>query len=575
MSIGETIQRPAVEARAADPITTEVVRNGLNAAAEQIKRTLVRTAFSPVIYEVLDFAVALYDRKVRMLAQAPSLPLFMGTMSFCVEAAVAGAGGEDALEPGDVILFNDPYGTGSHPQDVAIVMPVFWEERELIGYSAVKAHWLDIGGKDVYSTDTTDVFQEGTIFPGVKLYSRGKLVRDIRNMALANSRVPKMVAGDIDAEVTAVRAGERALVRLVARHGLETFRDCVERMFDHGEALVRSYFERIPDGRYVGRAQIDSDGLGSPPVPFEVVVEIDGSAVTLDFRGAPEMLPGPFNCPLASTYSASRVAISTLAGAGEAPNEGHFRALKLLTRPGSIFEPSSPAPCFLYAWPAVHAIDAIYRAVADAIPDTVPADSGGDLCVLCWWGHREETGEPWADGSPHPVGQGAHRGGDGAHALMHISEAAARLTPTEVAETKNPWLLERVEFATDSGGAGEHAGGLGLDIHYRMLEESFVTSVVDNTTVAPRGSAGGGSARANETIVRSPEGQRRSCSQATGLRMPPGSVLELETGGGGGHGPASQRPPEQVHADLADGYISEAFARRHYPHAFDAGERSE
>src|SRR5579875_1332529 len=236
--------------QSADPITTEVIRHGLNSAANQMKRALIRTAFSPIIYEVLDFAVAIYDRKVRLLAQAPSLPVFMGTMNFCVEGAVAAVGGEAALEPGDIILYNVPYGTGSHPQDCAVVMPVFLGP-ELIAYTTIKGHWLDIGGKEPYSTDTVDVFQEGTIFPGVKLYRRGELVPDIYRFVLANSRVPKMVAGDVNAEVVGVRTGAAAVLRLVERYGLETFHASVERMYEHGEAVVRSYFEKIPDGRYV------------------------------------------------------------------------------------------------------------------------------------------------------------------------------------------------------------------------------------------------------------------------------------------------------------------------------------
>src|SRR5436190_15164495 len=165
----------------------------------------------------------------------------MGTSSGAV-------GGEDALEPGDIVLYNYPYGTGSHPQDAAVVMPVFLDDELLIGYATIKGHWLDIGGKEPYSTDTVDVFQEGTIFPGVKLYSRGTLVKDIYRMALANSRVPKMVAGDVNAEVVGVRTGAAAFLRVVERYGLEAFSDSVERMFDHGEAVVRSYFEKIPDG---------------------------------------------------------------------------------------------------------------------------------------------------------------------------------------------------------------------------------------------------------------------------------------------------------------------------------------
>src|SRR5216684_733254 len=277
----------------ADPITTEIIRHGLNSAAEQMKRALIRTAFSPVIYEVLDFAVAIYDRQIRLLAQAPSLPTFMGTMSFCVDAAVEAVGGVEALEPGDIVLYNYPYGTGSHPQDASFVMPVFHRDEELIGYATIKGHWLDIGGKEPYSTDTVDVFQEGTIFPGVKLYSRGELVRDIYRMALANSRVPKMVAGDINAEVVSARTGAAAFLRIVERYGLETFQNSVERMFDHGEAVVRSYFEKLPDGRYVGQGVMDDDGISDEQVPFEVVLEVEGSNIRLDYSNSPDAQVGP------------------------------------------------------------------------------------------------------------------------------------------------------------------------------------------------------------------------------------------------------------------------------------------
>jgi N-methylhydantoinase B len=162
----------------ADPITTEIIRQGLNAAAEHMKRTVIRTAFSPIIYEALDFAVALYDADMCMLAQAPTLPSFMGTLGFCVEAAVTAIGGSHVFMPGDVVLYNDPFGTGTHPQDAAMVVPIFALDT-LVGYAVIKAHWLDIGGKDPYCTDTVDVFQEGTIFPGVKLYDGGQLVDSI------------------------------------------------------------------------------------------------------------------------------------------------------------------------------------------------------------------------------------------------------------------------------------------------------------------------------------------------------------------------------------------------------------
>ncbi|MFZ0383161.1 MAG: hydantoinase B/oxoprolinase family protein [Solirubrobacteraceae bacterium] len=560
--------RDAATPGRADVITTEVIRQALGSVARRMKQTLVRTAFSPVIYEVLDFAAAMYDDRVRLLAEAPSLPIFMGTMSFCVEEAVAGVGGPDVLRDGDVILYNSPYGTGSHAQDCAVVMPVFLGGKEIVGYAAIKGHLLDIGGKDPYSTDTVDVFQEGTIFPGVWLYRGGELVRDVYRMLLANTRVPDMVAGDISAEVAGVRAGASALVALIERFGLDVFRDCVERMYDHGESLVRECLERIPDGRYVGRGRMDNNGVDDDEIPFEVTVEVKGSDVTVDFSAAPDAQTGPMNCPIASTVSGARIAIAMLAGgADDSPNEGHFRPLEVIARRGSMFYPESPSPCFLYGWPADQSIEAIYQAIAQAVPTMVPACSGGDICGMVWWGNREATGEPWVDGSAHPIGHGGHSRGDGASSVIHTSEAASRFTPVEVWEQRNPWRLDRVELAADSAGAGRHRGGLGVDFAFRMLEDSYLTAAVERTRNAPWGLQGGGSGRPNSVTVIYPDGQRVSRGKLTRQPLPKGTLVELRTGGGGGYGDPGVRDPAAVAADLREGYITESRAREDYGHS--------
>jgi N-methylhydantoinase B len=551
-----------------DPITTEIIRHSLNSAANQMKRALIRTAYSPTIYDVYDFAAAIYDKDLRLLAQAPSLPLFMGTLNFCIDAAIKAVGGADRLKPGDILLYNDPFGTGSHPQDAALVMPVFLDDGTLIGHTAIKAHWLDIGAKEPYCTDTVDVYQEGTIFPGVKLFSGGELVDDIFRMVLANSRIPKAAAGDIKAQAIGVRAGAEALVRVVNRFGKALFDRSVEHMFDHGERIIRSYFENIPDGRYVARGQMDNNGIGTEAVPFEIVVEVAGSDVTVDFSGCPETQEGPINCPLPSTVSASRIAIAMLAGANESPCDGHFRPLNVVTRPGSMFHPFSPAPSFLYGWPAMQSMDIIYRALADAMPRVVPASSGGDVCGLVWWGIRENSGEPWATGSPHPVGQGASAHGDGA-TLMHVSESATRFAPTEVWESKTPWLLERVELIPDSGGAGRQRGGLGIAFNFLMLEDANVTTAVERTQLPPWGLMGGMEGEPNAVRYRRADGTlSEPFGKVTGLKLRKGDVLELSTGGGGGYGPPEEREPQVVHDDVRNGYISPEHARRYYPHAF-------
>jgi N-methylhydantoinase B len=547
----------------ADPITTEIIRQALNAAADHMKRAIIRTSFSPIIYEALDFAVAFYDTDLCMLAQAPTLPAFMGTLGFCVREAVAAVGGTQRLADGDVILYNDPFGTGSHPQDASMVVPVFLD-GDLIGYSVIKAHWLDIGGKNPYCTDTTDVYQEGTIFPGVKLYDVGTRVDAIHRMVLANSRYPDAVMGDIDAMVAGARAGAQALQRVVRRHGADRFQACVQRMYDHGEQLVRSWFAQLPDGTFTASSVIDSDGVSEEPVPFGVAVHVAGSTVCVDLSEAPPQRGGPINCPLPSTVAAARLAVNFLVGHGEQPNEGHFRALEVRTRPGTLFHPTRPAPSFMYGIPSDHAIELVLNAFAEAVPEAVPAASGGDITALLWWGTRERTGSGWADGAPHPVGQGASARGDGQNTMMYLSETATRLTPMEVWEVRNPWRIEQCALAQDSGGAGTFRGGLGLDLTFRVLEDCFLTSALARTKLAPWGLRGGRAGRPNLVLVTHPDGRTEEHGLTTGIPLLAGSLVHLRTGSGGGYGDPALRDPGSVLADLREGYISAEYARRHH-----------
>jgi N-methylhydantoinase B len=551
----------------ADPIQTEVIRQSLNAAALQMRQAFVRTSFSPIIYEVYDFACAIYDAEFRLLSQALGLQHFMGRLSFCAALAVEAVGGVDALEPGDILLYNVPYGTGAHAQDAAIVMPVFHASK-IVGYTAIKAHWLDIGGKDPYSTDTVDVFQEGTIFPGVKLCRRGEMVDDIMRMVTANSRVPKLVAGDLQAEIVGVRTGAAAFTELIEKHGEDVFWASVARMFAHGERVVRSYFAEIPDGVYTASGELDDNGVDVDRVPFEIALTVDGTHVTVDFSRSPGMQNGPINCPLPGTIAAARVAVMMLAGGGEAPNEGHFAAVDVITRPGSMFHPEPPAPCFLYGWPAIQAIEVIFRAIAGARPNGVPAGSGGCVCSLVWWGEREATGEPWADGAPYPIGLGAHPGGDGGNTLMHVAQTAARTSPAEVFEARYPLRIVQSDLGQDSGGAGTQRGGLGLDMDFLALEDCLLTSVFERTKNAPWGLAGGLEARPNASTLVLPDGTRHVLGKKTRVHVPRGATLEIRTGGGGGYGAPAGRSREAVLDDVRDGYVSDAAAHHAYPHVF-------
>jgi N-methylhydantoinase B len=549
-----------------DPITTEVIRHALIAAADQMRLALVRTAFSPVIYEMADFAAALYDRQIRLLAQAKALPLFMGTLSFCIEAMVKNSGGEENLEPGDVIFSTYAYDIGSHPQDAAIVIPAFYEGA-LLGYAAVKAHNMDIGAKEIFSTDTVDNFQEGAIFPSVKLYRRGELQGDLYRTILANSRMPEELAGDLSAQIGAAKIGLNGLFRVIDRYGLERFQHSVERMLDHGERLIRDFFGAIPDGQYVGEAAMDSDGITDELVPFDVTVEVEGSNVVFDFSSSPPEQAGPINTPLPAVVSASRIAIMTLAGGNESANEGHFRPLQVRTRPGTMFHPLPPAPVFMYGWPAMAALDAIHKALADAIPQAVTAGSGADCCAVGCWG-KDVEGEFWGDVTDHYTGVGATHASDGTCPLMHIACSGLRNTPIEVWEARRPFLVEKFEYGPDSGGIGRFRGGLGVDIHYRALRDCQLVLPWERMKTPPWGLDGGHAGRPGRIRLRDPGGTTQDFNKITGLHMPEGSVLELSTSGGGGFGPPAERDPSAVHADVREGLLTAEAARRDYPHAF-------
>lgn len=549
----------------ADVVTTQIVRNALVSATNQMKRVLIRTSFSPVIYEAYDFAVAIYDREIRMLAQSPTIPAFMGTMSFCVESAVEAVGGETAVEPGDVILYNVPYGTGSHAQDLAIVMPAFHED-ELIGYVAAKGHLTDVGAKAPFCSDSTDVFQEGVLLPGVKVYRRGELVPDILRTLLANTRAPLAVEGDLMAEIASCRAGLDELLRIVTRYGLQVFRDSVELMYEHGETVTRDFIRGIPDGTYRGTGHLDNDGIDDEPISFDVEIVVDGDLVRFDISGVPDAVRGPLNCPFPSTVSACRIILSMLAG-NESPNEGHFRPLEVISRAGSMFHPVPPQPSYMYGWPFTSLLEAMFQALSQAVPGGVPSGTAGDVVAVFLHTFDMETGELRLAAPRLPVGSGASATADGA-TLYHPAVAMSRLASAELEEAKAPFIeVERWEFTPDSAGPGRNRGGMGWQLDLRVLTDVEMMTSVERTKVPSWGQAGGLPGQCNEIVLRYPDGRTVSTTKITGLPLPEQTVVTVRAGGGGGYGDPADRAVEAVHRDLDAGLMTEAHAREFYPHA--------
>jgi N-methylhydantoinase B len=550
-----------------DPISTEIVRFALRSAANQMHVALLRTSVSPIIYETIDFSIAVFDAQMRLLSQSPGLALFLGSMSFVLEAGVRQSGGVEALKPGDVIFLNVPFDTGTHPNDGAVMSPVFSPEGKLVAYVAIKMHLSDVGGKAPYITDSIDSFQEGTLYPAVKLYKAGVLDAELQRLLLANSRVPKQVAGDVAAGVSALQIGTREVLRIIDRIGQERFDIAVEHMLNHSDAEITAFIERLPDGRYEASGKLDNSGVSDTPVPISLAIDIKGSEITFDFTGCKHLAEGPYNSPLPLTVSTCRMAICLLAGC-DLPDEGHFRAISIKTLPKTLFHPEPPAPVFMGYWSCMLALELIFKAISEIDPALVPAGSGGCVCGTMMWGYRDKDGEPWCDGQALPVGQGGSAHGDGI-SFCHTTVGAQRISPVEVWEQKWPLITECEEFITDSCGAGEFRGGPGLRVVYRALEDFHATATIERTQFPPWGIDGGLPASPNDHKVHYPDGSKSKRTKFTGEFVPRGSRIETLTGGGGGYGDPTKRSRERVAADYHGGYISADYVRRNYPQAVD------
>ncbi len=550
-----------------DPVTTQLIKHSLDAAAEQMGVALRRAAFSPFIYDTHDYAGAIYDSGVRLVAQMRCLPIFVGTLNFVVEAAIRRLGAESFRE-GDVIVSTFGFDTGSHQNDVTVVMPAFYE-GQLIGYAVNKAHHLDVGATSMFVTDSTDPWQEGVMYPSVRLYRAGELNDDLHRTMLANTRLPEAFNGDLHAQIAACEVACQALRRTMARYGLDTVVAGTDALFDHSEAVMRRALSAIPDGVYTVHAAADNDGITDDEVPYSVTVEIAGDEIIVDLSDAAPQTAGPINAPLATTVSCVRCAILALLGINDGANEGYFRPIEIRTRERTIFDAKMPAPMFMYAWPLITAIDHIHRALAPAIPESVTAQSGNDVGAMLAWGFREDR-TYWGDGTNHPGGHGAALVyGDGGGPVMHISCSGTRNCPTEVLEARTPFVVEKVEMAIDSGGIGKFRGGPGLDTHYRALLDLNVTLPWERVRPRPSGLFGGGDGRANDPVIEFPDGTKKSYLKASAEFVPKGALIRLETGGGGGIGDPAERDPKAILSDIEEGYISEEAARRDYPHAFE------
>ena len=547
---------------ALDPITVEVVRAHYESTARQMRNVLIRTSFNPVIYEMVDFSLGVYNEKAELIAEGPGIPFFMGALTFAIREIVQYVGAENIVE-GDVLLSTYPYWTGSHPQDAVLVKPIFVDGK-IFGYASAKAHWMDIGAKDIYGIDTTDSFQEGLKIFGAKVVKRGTLDPEIVDIVRANSRLPESAIGDLTAQISACNLGSRRVLELVEKYGAETVRRATERILDHGEEIARREIAAMPEGEWEAEASMDNNGITDEPVRLKVRIRIAKGEMHVDTSGSSAQQVGPVNCPLGTSISFVRLVMMMVVAPGYTANEGFFRPLKVNIPEGSVLNPVAPAPVFLYSWSAFQMGDAMFKAFAQAVPGRSVARSGGDIGGLLFSWCAARDGKFNAGGWDESVGQGASLEADGESALVHYSLGQSRNVPIEIAEQRYPVHVECYEIWNDSAGAGRFRGGFGVRKFWRAKEQLSLIATIEQTQFPGWGIDGGGCGKPNRLMLAAGTQAARPVGKISGYKVQPGERLELYMGGGGGWGDPLTREPARVLTDVVGGYISAESAARDY-----------
>lgn len=554
-----------------DPVVTEVIRNAFMAAAEDMRAALWRSAFSPVIYEMKDCSVALFDAEAQLLAQAPGLPFFLGALSDIVQIVIDYVGREN-FHAGDVYILNDPYLTGSHLNDVDILSPIICNDT-LIGFAVTRAHWLDMGSKDAaYAIDGTEIYQEGLRLGPVKLADRGRLRDDVVDILARNSRLPRSLKGDMHAQIAACRMGERRYCDIVDRFGLQTVRASMATVFETTEALESEAIAAIPDGTYTADGYQDNDFVTDEPSLITVTVTVDGAAMSVDTHGSSRQRRGSTNCGLAQTLSAVRLAYKFLIRPDMGVTGGSFRSLDIKVERGSIFAAEEPAACLQYGTHTMLLVDLIIKALAPAIPDRVTAGLPGDAWNVIIVGRHPDDGSLFMCLESTAGGWGASAHADGDGGVVHFAAGDFKNLPVETLENKYPVCIRRYALGRDSGGAGRRRGGLNVIREYEiMADESRLSLWFERTRTPQWGLFGGHDGAVPAVIVEPDTANEHSMLKCNHVPLEKGTRIRAVTGGGGGYGPPWEREVRLVREDVIDGYISRAAAGNQYGVHFHAG----
>ena len=557
-----------------DPVTFEVLRSQFEFCCDRMSKVLYKTAFSPILSDILDFSNAVYDADIRLLAQSPGCPIHMAAMHFAAQAAVDKYGIEN-IKPGDVVILNDPFAGGTHIPDTTFMMPIY-HASELLGFAVSRGHWQDLGGGAAGGQSFgTHIAGEGLRIPPLKLFTEYEINEDLLALIKNNTRCPQYIEGDIQAHMGALKVAEQEYGRAVERYGLDTVKTAMRELIAYTNRITRKRIADITDGEFLVEDFVDTDGFSEEPIKFKVKAIVKGEKITIDFTGSDRQCIGAINSPLANTYSSVYLALRFFLCPDAPANAGLFDAVEIIL----------PEDCWLNAkWPAptigctTVTAAKINSAIWFAMGQAMPEHSIGGTMSDCNWlvcAAKDPDSNDQAIFSDLPAGGwGGMRGHDGVSVNYDPTGNCMNLS-AEVAELCYPVVYEAFDIRTDSAGAGLNRGGMGARLQFRF-KGSAELSIETSRTIEGSSGVEGGMTSAVQKLYKVTTGGANEviggwCEDGTwknpllaSYRFQPGESFRIETTGGGGWGDPKQRAPEKVREDVLDGYVTIDAAREHY-----------
>jgi N-methylhydantoinase B len=555
-----------------DPVELEVFKNLYHSIAEEMGAALRRTSFSPNIKERRDYSCAVFDSAGQVIAMGDHMPVHLGSMPMSVAAAIeAGKTKQCELEPGDVVMLNDPFRGGTHLPDITLVMPVYLRgdgRRPPDFYVASRAHHSDVGGTYPGSMGPCrEIYQEGLRIPPVKIMRGGKLVADVLALLLNNVRTPEEREGDLGAQIAACQTGAQRLREICERYGIARAKRAAADLLIYSEEMMRAFLRTIPPGHYHAEDFLDDDGVEEKPVRIAVTIQVKASskskkkfpaetrlaasllaaeknsrvAVTIDFTGSDPQVQGAINAVEAITYSACFYVFRCLLHDDVPATSGLMRPIRVIAPPGTVVNAKPPAAVAGgNVETSQRIVDVLLKALAQAIPDRIPAAASGTMNNLTIGGTDlrvgdPRTGEPFAYYETIAGGMGARPTKDGVSGV-HTHMTNSLNTPAEALEYAYPVHLRQYSLRSNSGGAGLRAGGDGIVREIEVLTDAQVTLLADRRSRGPYGLAGGADGAPGRTLIIRRDGSEEEIPGKTSVRLRSGERVRIESPGGGGWG---------------------------------------